>query len=322
LLIFGEETMPHKTIYVTGANADYFLVILPLLQSFEDFCPNEHLFVCDFGFSEEQKIFFSEKGLLLQHPHDLPEGLHPFYYKASIYRFLETIEFDSVVWIDCDCLIVAPLSRFIERCISEFSRTDGPFLAVCPEGLRTIDEMDVAQPFKAFLKHAGIAMDQFYLNSGVFILQSKSFLSEWAKVVFDIEMHTLFEQNMFNYLAYKEFNNFYLLDADIWNVHDKDLNQLIIKRSNSESEGGIYLNDKRVLICHATAFENRGAFVKHVTFVFDELDIRGIFKFIQNDKIRHLQMDGLSRYIHRNYDFFRESGILKASQGDLLRSAM
>ncbi len=298
----------NSVIYVTGANAAYFPSLCILLRSFEKTCPREALYVCDFGLSSFQKSFLKGRGCLLERPHQIPEGIHPFYYKACLSRYVKELNPDTIVWIDSDCLVVGPLSVRVEELIqSHTSGTD--FLAVSPDGTQSIQyfikKFKTASPnadgLLRLMKQYSLSLDKPYLNSGVFILRCRSFLEKWTDLVFQEDRQILFEQNIFNFLAYQQPLELDLLDNRIWNVHGFDLNLLRI-HGNDHSDKSVTLNGNPVLIVHATSENRDEAFAEKVTVDQDGLKIEGVLKFIKNEDILGLQVQLLSEFLKNNMD--------------------
>lgn len=312
--------MTHNPVYVTGCNAPYFPILLPFLDSFSGFCNGEKLYVCDFGLSLPQQNFLSEMGLILHRPPDLAQGLHSYYYKASIGRYLEKVDFDTVIWIDCDCLILDQLRSHVSG-IMELLEGDGEYVAVCPDYSGSVEDFiqrhqnDNAGtlPFRHLMSDAGLTTELQYLNSAVFILRCGKFLSEWSDLAFSVDYHVLFEQNVFNYLAYKGPQHLHLLDTDIWNVHDLSLNRLTLSNGRNDSENGVYINGKRAFIAHATSFAQRAIAVKNVSFDNDGRKLQGLFKFILNPGIQKLQVEHLMNFIKNHKGLLLSTGVFEAS---------
>ena len=61
----GKTTCSERILYITGADANYFSLLFPLLNSFEVFCPGQKLMVCDFGMTPAQQKFYADLGILL-----------------------------------------------------------------------------------------------------------------------------------------------------------------------------------------------------------------------------------------------------------------
>lgn len=309
--------MAVKTVYITGANCSYFPVICSFLQSFGEWCNDERLYVCDFGLSAEQQDFFSRKGILLPRPSGLAAGLHPFYYKASLLLYLEPLQFDIVVWVDCDCLVVGPVGVRVDRWAAQFGK-DETFLGVCPDCSDSVKDFIErvktrrvdASPFRQLMVDAGLALDGLYLNSAFFILRCRDFLSEWFALSFEIDCHVLFEQNVFNYLAYKGLTGVYMLNRDTWNVHDLSLNRLAVVEDNNRRDR-VYLDGKRVLIVHATSLDGRASFGQGMTMEVGGVRMQGVFRLVRHPEIQRLQIGSFGKYVQTNRDLLLECGAVE-----------
>lgn len=310
--------MKDKVIYLTGANSFYFLNVCALLGSFEESCKDEKIYVCDFGFTEEQRRFFMRKEVLLPRPSGLAKNLHPFCYKGSIYKYSEHLDFNIVVWIDSDSIVVRPLGVFVNQIIAEPGEL-GEFAAVCPGSLDTIADFIKkfdAKPFKRLMQGSGLSTNEPYLNTGVFILRSKQILLEWARMVFEIEHHVLFEQNLFNYLVYRNLASISLLDRDIWNVHDLSLNELKIRLDPINRKELVYLGGKEVLIIHATSYMGRATEPKLLDLKLGEKLLSGAFRSTKNREIHKLHFGKLVRFLLRNQGLLDECRLLHQKPAD------
>jgi hypothetical protein len=304
--------------YVTGANSPYFLILCAFLESFSQFCEGERIHVCDFGLTAGQCAFLEELGMLRQRPSAIPGGLEPFYYKSSIGRYLESEAVERVVWIDCDCLILAPLSRRLHA-LSEELEPFGDYVAVSSDQSGSIEEFilrhkedgEGTAPFGKLMGELGLSTSPDYLNSAVFLVGSKRFLHDWHRLSFGTPRHLLFEQNIFNCLAYEGFAHLHILDADIWNAHDLSLDRMEIVPGDPSAPFQVLLDKERVFVAHATSYMQRAVSFKNMTLDVEGMKLHGCFKFIRNPPIRKLQLDYLFRFIQRNQDLLRECGVLQ-----------
>lgn len=304
--------MKDKVIYITGANSFYFFNVCALLGSFEESCGGERIYICDFGLTEEHRRFFIRRGVLLPRPSDLGKNLHPFCSKGSIDKYLEHLDFNIVVWIDSDSIVVKPLGMAVNQIIAELGESD-EFAAVCPESLDTIADFikkfDV-KPFKRLMQEAGLSTNKPYLSSGVFILRSKQILLEWARMVLEIEHHLLFEQNLFNYLVYKNLASISFLDGEIWNVHDLYLDELKIRVDPINRKELVYLGGKEVLIIHASSYRGQATDPKLLDLKLDEKLLCGAFRSTKNREIYKLHFGKLVRFLLRNQGLLNECLLL------------
>lgn len=307
--------MASQCVYLTGATASYFLLTLPLLESFAQYAkPGETLYVCDFGLSEPQRQFLQLKGQLLPRPPSLEPGLHPYRYKASMNLFAENhgLQYDAVVWIDSDCLVVGPLTQAIDTVIDSYG--DGrDFLAICQDmggSIADITRTLPVAPFCELLDRTSIPRDNPYLNCAVFILRSPSTFQAWQERVMNIKEHPLFEQNLLNVLAYEDLREVRLLDREVWNVHDLDLDRLQVHQDQSSEEVKVTLGDKEVLVVHATSFEGRTVAFRPIQLpVTEGYVIQGLIRLVNNPPIRNLFLSATSWYLVKNKKDLVSSGV-------------
>lgn len=230
-------------IYITGADCNYFFSTIMLLQAFKEYCPNTTLWVCDFGLNQDQQCLLSQAGCLIQKPVMLPDRLHPWIYKSSIIHYLKNLSFDVVVWLDSDTFPVGLLADEVENVISEFS-THKDSIAICQGKKGT--HWSVASP-KENINYFNMPPGHPYYNSGVWILQSKKVLEEWASQIGAVPKNGMFEQDTFNFILYKYNVDIHPLTSDVWNITHDSLNMLQLNDDDSFS-----LNDTKVLIVHIT----------------------------------------------------------------------
>lgn len=232
-----------KIIYVTGCDASYFLSTAVLLEAFKFYCPQQLLWVCDFGLAKEQQDLLHQRGILIPKPSALKDNLHPWVYKASLYHYLSSLVYDLVVWIDCDCFPVGPLSFEIEKLVNKATGNQ-TFIAIC-RGLigRT---WGLASPPSSIL-HFGMKADYPYYNSGLWILKSRTILEEWANIIHSVPALGMYEQDAFNYLLYKNKISVICLDNTQWNVTHHDLNNITREEDNT-----FILKNRQVLVVHMT----------------------------------------------------------------------
>jgi hypothetical protein len=309
----AQDTASNKTVYITGADESYFLLALTLLGSFEKFCPDEKLYICDFDLNEAQCSFLDHKGILLPRPKQLAVGLHPYRNKSAIKQYLEGVDYDTVVWIDCDCLVVGGFSQAVERIIDSVP-SDQPLIASSSDA----EGYDIAEfirrfapePFEKLLKENSTPLDSLYLNCGVFIMRSEAALDEWFKLSVDIPIHPLFEQNVFNMLAYRDFPQVNHLDVDVWNVHDLALNDLEVIRPQPTGPFSVQLKGKEVLVIHATSFQGRAVDFRPLQIPVDAThSIPGLFRFVNNKAVHVLFLEMISLFIVQNRELLIEYGV-------------
>ncbi|MDX1737968.1 MAG: hypothetical protein R3261_07005, partial [Alphaproteobacteria bacterium] len=117
---------------VTGANDFVFPNLLIFLESCSRFMPDEKIYVADFGLTKAQRFFLEEKGLLLPLPTKLEEFDHAWYRKASLAEYVQPLDTDSFVWLDCDMILTEDIrvSLYQEYTIM---KEKGSHIALCQD---------------------------------------------------------------------------------------------------------------------------------------------------------------------------------------------
>ncbi|MBF0422206.1 MAG: hypothetical protein HQL73_04370 [Magnetococcales bacterium] len=307
--------MMTRRVYLTGATASYFLLTLPLLESFAQHArPGETLYVCDYGLSEAQRNFLRRKGQLLERPSSLAPNLHPYRYKASMGLFAQAhgLDADAVVWIDSDCLVTGPLTQAIDQVLASYDDSRD-FLAICQDMGGSIADilrtLPVA-PFADMLADTNIPLENPYLNCAVFVLRCRDLLKEWQERVKDIQEHPLFEQNLLNILAYDRLKEIRLLDREVWNVHDLDLDRLQVRKDSQTDQATVYLGSKEVLVVHATSYEGRTVLFRPIRLpVTQGYAIDGLIRLVNNPPVRDLFLSATTWYLVKNKKDLIDSGV-------------
>ncbi len=153
-------------------------------------------------------------------------------------------------------------------------------------------------------------MDSTYLNCGVFIMRSPDTLDEWFRLSADIEIHALFEQNVFNLLAYRNFPRVEELDVDVWNAHDLALNELEVIRPEPHGPFRVLNGGKEVLVVHATSYQGRTLDFKPIRVPLGNgRHLAGLFRYLHNEAVHLLFLEMISLFIVQNRDMLLESGL-------------
>jgi len=268
-------------LYVTGTDSKYFLMTGILIQAFKRYCPNHKIMVCDFGLDKSHSILLSKSGILLPRPENLKDKQHPWIYKASLYYYIKHLSPDFVVWIDSDCFPVVPIVNEVEDIVSHWD-TILEKVAICQGKKGKI--WGLASPVEN-IKYFKIPLEYPYYNSGVWILRSQNVLEQWPEVIERAPKTGMFEQDVFNYLLYKNNVAVQKLDNSIWNVTHDSLNNLDI-----DSDGRVILDNKRV-------------FIIHITGEFNSLRVtagkfQGIIRTFENKKLRSFQIQLLKEWVN------------------------
>lgn len=305
--------MPDRVLYVTGADASYFPMLCGLLFAFRFFSHGPGLRVADFGLSEPQKAFFRRQGILLEKPDFGVTDVHPFFYKASLWEYAREagLDYDVLVWIDCDALVVGPFTRAVEALLGEHA-SEERFLAVCGDSVGAIENVlpnFPMEPFRQLLLEHGMSLGLPYLNTGVFVIRDHETLCEWGERARAVAFHTLFEQNVFNFVAHKNFRDIWFLDREIWNVHDLDLDGLVVGPAEVSEPPPVRLGDKRALVVHGTSAHSRATWQERIHIDLGEVAIEGESRRIHNPDVDRLFRLSLQLYVEEHRASLIECGV-------------
>lgn len=311
--------MSEPVILVTGGDENYFMSILGLVEGVQ-FYTDLPIMVCDFGLSEGQIKFLDELGLLLPRPEEIPAGIHPWYYKSSIGHYLQDHDYEHIVWVDADMSPTTDFSRPLHQLLNQHGNK--PWLGCCynyyPQTIQAnINLLSTKHDVEVFrnlvAQEPGLEKNK-YLNSGFFITNDRDFLAQWEHITRNIAVHTLFEQNCFNYLAYKHFNQVTVLDDVLWNLHASHVIQLI--EVNVQTEKPVFMiNGKRTYLIHPTGLQSE--YVKALDpceIGYEDYILTGHIKLVNSQSISIYQLKLLHRALKRHFKKLKRYGILKARQ--------
>jgi hypothetical protein len=121
----------------------------------------------------------------------------------------------------------------------------GVWLYVCDLGL------DQAPGFKRALSALDPKLP--YLNSGLIICRSRSFLARWATLCEALPCEFLFEQNAFNLAGYEKPGQIHMLDPWVWNLAGTTFRSVEIVRTGEDV--AVIGQSGGVNILHATSSE-------------------------------------------------------------------
>ena len=228
-----------KILYITGANSNLFANTCMLYDSFKLHCPKDTLWVCDFGLDSEHNEFFKSLGILLPTPSNLQSYNHPWYFKASICDFIKDMQYDAVVWLDADMIVLEPITDRVKGLVVEM-KISNTQVSICADDV-TLDIKkyikfvrkqghSVVSFEKNCLKHK-TDMGRQYLNTGFFVISSLNLLSDWRDLVLSEDVDFLFEQNSFNVIANQKQRNIKILSSHEWNAHGARLKDVLTLRS-------------------------------------------------------------------------------------------
>ena len=298
--------------YLTGANEAYFAMACGLSFSFQAYCPGETLYICDFGLSQHQRRFLREQGVLLELPTELGSNPHPWLCKASLKHFLQPLDVDAVAWIDSDCVVLSSLPSALETLLNQAG--DREFLAVGADvaspTIQAFLDKNNAEPFAAGLQKRKIDTSQSYLNSGVFLLRSQDFLSQWATLTREVENHAVFEQNMFNLLAYSLSMDLQALDPRVWNVHDHHLAS-VQTQELPDGSVGFFSDDERVRVVHATASQPGHTQNCNLSFSMEGKTFEAYCKLLTNPCLQQAQHAAIGGYVNIHAESLLKHGLFE-----------
>lgn len=292
-----------QILYVTGCNASYFFIACTLLGSLRVFSPQAKMKVCDFGLTEGQRTFFEENDILLSKPSMLPEGRHVYYYKGCLGHYVEQEDFDTMVWIDADCIVTGPLSEFMDTLVGQ-QDFDTEFFAYPPDVENRsnreliMQEAKKVAPFTQLMQTIPDALDKPYISAAVFAIRSRKTLEEWAKIVQQIPMHFLFEQNCLSYVVHKNISNVIPLKQDQWDVRGDSLSQL--KIVETEKNLFVYNGEQRVYNLHLSD-EKQQKFVQLIALnlPLEDKNLLGLFREAREPTFKELSYNLLSAYLYK-----------------------
>lgn len=242
-----------ETLHVTGANAAYFPMLCVLQGAYQLYMPGTRLMVCDFGLTPGQARFLDAKNLLLPRPAGLLSNRHVYYYKGSMYRYMEHLDFGSMLWIDCDCLPVGPLEQEIATIAQQNRVGAKDLVAAVDVNASTLGDFlrahrDQVAPMAQLITERNLSLDLPYLSAGLFLMNNHEVLDQYAHIMQNIPEHLLFDQNAFNVAVHSAAMPLIRLDSKVWNSSGAALEALIW--DNSAPLPVFYQDGKRVWNIH------------------------------------------------------------------------
>ncbi|MEE2961398.1 MAG: glycosyltransferase [Myxococcota bacterium] len=309
------ETQPNIT-YVTGADDRFFAMTLCLLHSFRRWCPNQTLWVCDFGLSRGNKRFFTNEGILLERPPDVALEKDPFYFKVNIDKYLGDKQIDNTVWIDSDCLIFGPLHDALSLCVNKY-RQLGFEIALCRDsGVDSIGhflEKYHAPPFQTKIVEENLSTEAPYFNAGFFVLMSPHKVQEWRREAYEIERHPVFEQNVLNLLIQRGNLKAVELPGNLFNLHDEKLMDLSVV--DGENETRIAYRESRPILVHFTANKPGILEERNFSLTANTFEWSGYFRPLANEALAGFQKALLKEVLSQYQEKLQRAGLLSTHQG-------
>jgi len=296
--------MGRQIRFVTGGDRHYFALILTLLGSFGRQMPGERLWVCDFGLADEQKRFLRELGVLLEAPVGLGRGTHPWICKSSIGSYMGDAEFDALVWLDADMIVVRPLVDHLTYLLEvmQAGQHDAAVAGHLPEeSLAQMAAMYRAPQFARHLREFSLPGHLPYVNSGFLLTTSCEVLDDWRGLTKAARGDILFEQHSLNVAVYRRPHGPLVLDPRVWNLNNYPLHRTY------RSEGGEVYGDTSlpVNVLHITAQEHTLR-----PFKLDKFIIEQTVRMTGNKVVDDLIMETLASVANEHAGLLRSSGLI------------
>ena len=295
-----------RTLFVTGATASYFPLVCTLQASFERFCPGRRLMVADFGLSPGQCQYFEQRDELLAMPSRMSRDSHPYLLKGSLYHYVEPLDPSGVVWIDGDCVLCGPFESAFESTIAAGSAAPPALAAAVDQPGWCIEDYlnefgPRMAPFSSLVATNTRTLEQPYLNCGLYFVRSLAFLRDWAELSETVQPHLMFEQNLFNLLAYREGMSTLRLDETVWNVHDKALDELAVEGAGGSGTFSVTYRGRPIIVLHLTAANER-RLVDFAPFALavGTRHLVGMYRCARDPSLKALSLALLRHYVSEN----------------------
>ena len=260
--------------FFSGCDNKYFLMACTLAESFERYCPEFSLKICDFGMSASQAECFRSRGLLLELPNELTGASQPAWlFKASLFRFLENDQCDAIGWIDSDAFLASRIYEDCQDLILPALNQGRDTMAICKG--RVGNSWEISPEAAEF--HS-MDLTYPYYNSGFWITNAFATLGDWAAQIADVPRVGMWEQDLLNYLLYKNDVEILELDNEVWNVTFDALDGM-----SRDSTGQLNFQGKEPKVIHInSAFEKQTASVG---------ELQGFIRSLNNQQLRQDQRE-------------------------------
>jgi lipopolysaccharide biosynthesis glycosyltransferase len=199
-----------------------------LLQSVRKWARDRHLFVLDFGLTNQQCSFLASQDALIRKPSISFRPHHAV--KTTFAPFLDQLEnWRTAVWLDSDMIVRRDLWQALRNVIDEMEAGTVD-VAACLDSTGTIkgviDNLNIhVQPFANSVRAANLSPDLPYYNNGFVVYRSRPFLRDMFELGSTMKLHMTFDQNIFNLLVHRPGTKIMPLPARIWNVHGRFLDE-------------------------------------------------------------------------------------------------
>lgn len=301
--------MAERIAYLTGTDANRMLNTGILVDSFRQHMPGERLFVCDFGLSANERQFWQAAGNVLAMPDQLSGYGHAWYRKAAISAYLEPHQFDAIVWLDADMILLRSISQDVAELVQRM-KVDGLSVAATTDASGySIGQFIAAAeaagsnvtPFAPMLETYGADVNADYLNSGFFIIPDMNFARRWQAETLAQGQWLLFEQNAFNAVSRAPEHRVLQLDPAVWNVHGDLLANVDIGVEPSAA------------ILHTTSAEQRHHIENEIRYPIGDLVLPGWFKLFVRDDLRAIQQTHLFSFLQAHLEKLAKFELLKSA---------
>lgn len=283
-----------------------------LATGIERHLPGVPFRVLDFGLTPAQAAFLQSKGLLAARPAGLDTG-HPYALKSELARFLSPEPDATIVWLDCDMIVVGDCRRDLENVVAGMAATGRSVAACRDRGAASIGRFLKSFPSPALAEAISENdRDAPYFNIGLTIFRGRDFLDAWPALSRRHEAANdfCFEQNAFNVWVGRNPAEFLELDARQWNVHGPLLARAAL------TANGVSCDGTNVHILHPTSPDCSEHKEEQVTLAVGALSFPAWMKWFRNVELRGLQADCLSAFLRGNYADLVKFGVLAADEPD------
>jgi len=284
------------------------MLLCQLLRSFERYCPDQTLYVCDYGLTDPQAAFLRNMGILLPRPRTLAKNLHPFALKSSLAAYAAPLAVETLVWIDSDCLILGDVTKRLTQLVAQHHSTS-EFVSLAPDSsLFQFVQRWHPLPFESRLSAMNIDLSLPYYNVGVMVLRGEDFLRRWQELTLELGEHVCFEQNALNLMIYGGEVKCIEFSDERLNLHNAALNDVSVRESRGDSVF-VYDGDE-VLVAHITSsvsgvFEGRDTILS-----YNGRTWKGFMRLLHNPILGQLQTAIMKSFFQSHFAELAERDIL------------
>jgi lipopolysaccharide biosynthesis glycosyltransferase len=283
----------NQQILITGCDSRYFLMACMLLQLVRKWARDAHLFVLDFGLTNQQCSFLASQNALIRTPSISFRPHHAV--KTMLAPFLDQLEnWRTAVWLDSDMIVQRDLWQTL-RIVMDEMEAEAVDVAACIDAIGTIkgviDDPNIyVRPFANAVQAANLSPNLPYYNSGFVIYRSPAFLHNMFELGSTMELHSSFDQNVFNLLVHRPDTKIMPLPARIWNVHGRFLDET----DNNEA-----------IILHPTSYAQS----RHITTTCRVGGTEYEIKFFRHSPWQQYQYKTLTDFLSEHAEALHAAGI-------------